>query len=84
MTLTVHLVALSCPAKAGHPVVPVPSVKLCCAQIAVAWLLDRPVEPGDDGNGIQALETEHQRTALVTAGARLGSNVNVADQTFVA
>jgi hypothetical protein len=40
------------------------------------WLLDRPVKPGDDGNGMQALETEHQRIALVTASARLGSNVN--------
>jgi hypothetical protein len=29
MTLTVHLISLSCPAKAGHPVIPAPSVKLC-------------------------------------------------------
>src|SRR5262249_38116042 len=53
MTLTVHPVSLSCPAKAGHPVIPVPSVKLCCAQVAVPWLLDRPVEPGDDSRGFE-------------------------------
>src|SRR5262249_55839810 len=41
------------------PVIPVPAVKLCCAEIAVLRLLDRPVEPGDDGNWIQALETGH-------------------------
>ncbi len=37
VTLMVHLISLSCPAKAGHPVTP------------VRWgLLDRPVKPGDD------------------------------------
>jgi hypothetical protein len=55
----VRLVSLSCSAKAWHPVIPLPSMKLCCAKIAVVWLLDRPVKPGDDSNGIQALETEH-------------------------
>jgi hypothetical protein len=34
-------------------------VKSCYAHIDVPWLLDRPVEPGDDSNGIQALETVH-------------------------
>jgi hypothetical protein len=29
-------------------------------KIAVWWLLDRPVKPGDDNNGIQALETAHR------------------------
>jgi hypothetical protein len=67
MTLTVHLVSLSCPAKAGHPEIPVPSVKLCCAQIAGPWLLDRPVKPADDGNGIKALETDTCLDAIASS-----------------
>jgi hypothetical protein len=47
------------PRESGASSSPCASVKLCCAQIAVPWLLDRPVKPGDDGNGIQALEIEH-------------------------
>jgi hypothetical protein len=31
----------------------------CCADIEGPWLLDRPVKPGDDSNGIQALEAVH-------------------------
>jgi hypothetical protein len=31
-------------------------MKPCCAHIDVPWLLDRPVKPGDDSDGIQASE----------------------------
>jgi hypothetical protein len=61
--LTVHLnFAMSCPAKAGHPVTPVPAVD-AGAPFQGRWLLDRPVKPvkpGDDSNQSWALESEYQ------------------------
>src|SRR5579871_2533028 len=48
---------LRCHAReSGHPVAPNYRWDSCCAHIDVPWLLDRPVKPGDDSNGIQAVE----------------------------
>jgi tripartite-type tricarboxylate transporter receptor subunit TctC len=62
MTLSAHLVSLSCPAKAGHPVTPVPSVELVlCPDHGPRRLLDRPVKRGDDDDGIEALGGRRRR-----------------------
>jgi hypothetical protein len=43
----------------GHPVTPNDFLGLMRGHPAASWLLDRPVKPGDDNIGMQALKTAY-------------------------